>query len=409
MEEPQANPYRALTTVYYFPWLVGHVDIAVRVVEPESADELFRGHYAFNSAARKAQAAGYVEPIAIQLPPSNIDEKTYDALTQFKQGEYGALRNNCAHTTQTVMHLLGYLPNKPVKSTALLPRTVAEQASTISIESYTTLNEALRGANHIRPEYKLQLLLNGELNIQHAQLVEQRINQLTGRHTTPTIQTLKKILKIEPGLPMYQALLKAHREAPQSIRATLASFIELIPAADQKRARILIAIDGLRAEARQLNSEGHTHDVNQLKLLADRLALLVQSIRVETTPKFFQFTCLFYINECRNSVTQPESQQAVNNLAAVIEQQSTLKVAIDAVSYKATGALWFYGSQQHSEQGNALMTTADTIGLIRLIACLLYIAITGDTKPLHDALNELTTNSAHESINTAQTLISCTA
>ncbi len=153
--------------IFYFPKSTfGHIAVkitfadAVGLHETSAVREFLKENKTiyFNYGGRDdfdQDCQGYGEYVCIDLPETDkstsdffieIEKTANEHYKHFNLGElgktftegsetYNTFKNNCAHATQQILYMAGYISKKPKLTFGLLPSTVAKQATKIACKA----------------------------------------------------------------------------------------------------------------------------------------------------------------------------------------------------------------------------------------------------------------------------------
>jgi hypothetical protein len=152
--------------VIYYPTYFGHIGIKVK--NSTTSEELFYDFGGCHSHGYNCKA--YCDnPITIKLPDIKTD--WYEFVAKVKATcydtsnvasddpntpeikNYNILTNNCAHATQQILYMAGYIEKQPSRNFALTPYQVALQASSLGHRTENQLRDNLLAATKNMPQH----------------------------------------------------------------------------------------------------------------------------------------------------------------------------------------------------------------------------------------------------------------
>jgi hypothetical protein len=335
--------------VIYFPTYLGH--ICVRIFDPENlAQTRFFDFGAYHDYAKDCQC--YSEaPIHINLPPidTNWQQFLVDCLATPYSGRpyddrmhYSLLNNNCAHATQQILHLAGYIEKKPPLTFALTPNAVAEQASAIArIEKekqrQALVDAVIKNTNGMVDNIKKIISLTQD-EIKHQSKIKRN-----PKYKSNDRKLLSQI-EFDGSMMSIKRLLDASEKVNRETAIQLQRCISILP----PQSYLKLTLDRLEVKAGRLFKRGYQRDADFARNLVTTLREQIRYLNAKhITAEKFEKNCLVAIEKAAPALQKHRGYgPLLGNLVLAVAGMGILYLVAAAINKKVTGNFLFFKETQ---------------------------------------------------------------
>jgi hypothetical protein len=336
--------------VVYFPqYGFGHIGIQVEDIA--SGQKRFFDFGGTHDLVWNQHADYYGKPIFIDLPPKDmlwdnflkaIEPTCYNATQRDvfpEQEHYGLLTNNCAHATQQILHMLGYITQKPLQTFALTPYAIARQAADIAQQNRDEFcQQVLATVNATIPAERMNAI-NVLINKSIERLTKEAELANSVNYISPQHQLLLDI-NYDNSSEAMDRLLLAYECADEKMARELQFCLGLLPA----DACLKVALARLDQGADNLAKRGFTEDGACAKNLKNNLTAMKdlldqKKINYET----FEYRANNAIAKALPKLEKHRGyKRMLGNLALAVVGMGVLYLLAISVNKIMTGNLLFF-------------------------------------------------------------------